>query len=288
MKILLLSTSLTLLFSGATARAACIPVPGAADLWLKSSLRWVWVGEMHGTGETPAAFGDLVCDALAHGKHVTVALERFTAEQPALDAIVGGGNVQDAEATLLASAGWKIFDGRSSQAMLALLVRLRELKKQYPDLRVAAIDGPAFTGELGSRDEAIGQSVRALGGSQSDDLVLVLTGNVHAMKHPFSSYKTSVMFLPADQVFSLVVTDRGGEAWVMSNAGCGAQAYSSPDRDKTRPFGIYADPAYAKSGFDGVFALGGQLSASSPANTAAVEAAPCRKDFLAQPSSSAR
>lgn len=285
MKILLWSTSLTLLFSGANARAACSPVPGAADLWSKSSLHWIWVGEMHGTAETPAAFGDLVCDALAHGKHVTVALERPTAEQPALDAIVGAGNIQDAEATLLASAGWKIFDGRSSQAMLALLIRLRELKKQYPDLRVAAIDGPAYTGELGSRDEAIGQSVRALGGSQSDDLVLVLTGNVHAMKHPFSSYKTSAVFLPADQVFSLLVTDRGGEAWVMTK-GCGPQPNSNPDRDKARTFGVYTDSAYAKSGFDGVFALGKQTTASSPANTAAVEAAPCRKDFLAQPSSS--
>jgi hypothetical protein len=263
--------------------AAYTPVPGAADLWSKSSLRWVWVGEMHGTAETPAAFGDLVCDVLAHGKHVTVALE-----QPALNAIVGGGNVQDAEATLLASVGWKIFDGRSSQALLALLVRLRELKKQYPGLRVAAIDGPAYTSELGSRDEAIGQSVRALGDSQPDDLVLVLTGNIHAMKHPFSSYKTSVMFLPADQVFSLFVTDRGGEAWVMTTAGCGPQANSNPDRDKTRTFGVYTDSAYAKSGVDGVFALGKQATASSPADTSAVEAGPCRKDYLAQRSSSAR
>jgi hypothetical protein len=288
MKMLLCLAFLSLLFSNSIARAACTPIPGAADLWSNSSLRWVWVGEMHGTVETPGAFGDLVCDALAHGKHVTVALERFTNEQPALDAVLGAGNVQDAEATLLADAGWRqFFDGRSSQSMLALLVRLRDLKKQYPALRVAAIDGPSYTQEPGSRDEAIGQSVLALAGSQSNDLVLVLTGNVHAMKHPFSSYKTSAMFLPADQVFSLLVTDRGGEAWMMTNAGCGAQAHSNPDRDKTRTFGIYADPSYAKSGFDGVFALGRQVTASSPANTAALEASPCRKDFLAQPSSSA-
>jgi len=285
MKILLYVTFVSLLFSEPIAHAACAPVPGAAYLWSKTSLRWVWVGETHGTVETPRAFGDLVCDALIHGKHVTVALERFTSEQPTLDAVVGSGSIQDPEATLLSGVGWsQMFDGRSSQAMLALLIRLRELKKQYPELRVAAIDGPSYTEEPGSRDEAIGQSVLALAGPQTDDLVLVLTGNVHAMKHPFSSYKTSASFLPPDKVFSLLVTDRGGEAWMINNIGCGAQAHSNPDRDKTRTFGIYTDPAYNKSGFDGVFALGVQVTASPPANTAALNAAPCRKDFLALPS----
>jgi len=125
--------------------------------------------------------------------------------------------------------------------------------------------------------------VLALAGSKPEDLVLVLTGNIHAMKHPFAGYKTSAMFLPSEQVLSLLVTDRGGEAWMMTGAGCGVQAHSNPDRDKTRAFGIYADPGYAKSGFDGVFALGRQVTASSPANAAAAEAAPCRKSFLAQP-----
>jgi hypothetical protein len=76
----------------------------------------------------PAAFGDLVCDALAHGKHVTVALERVTKEQPILNSIVNGANLEEAEGKLHAEPGWQLFlDGRSSQAMLSLLVRLREL-----------------------------------------------------------------------------------------------------------------------------------------------------------------
>lgn len=265
---------------------ACKPVPGAANLWTKPSLHWVWIGEMHGTAETPAAFGDLVCDALANGKHVTVALERVTKEQPALNSILNGLKLEDAEATLLAEPGWHIFlDGRSSQAMLSLLVRLRELKKQYPDLRVDAIDGPSYTDAPGSRDEAIGKSVLALAGSHPGDLVLVLTGNVHAMKKPFSTYNTSAMYLPADQLYSLLVTDRGGESWKWTDVGCGAQANSNPDRDMTRTFGIYSDPAYTKSGFDGVFALGKQITASPPANTTAVEASECHKKFLTQPTS---
>jgi hypothetical protein len=244
---------------------------------------------MHGTAETPAVFGDLVCDALAYGKHVTVALERVTKEQPILNSIVNGANLEEAEGKLLAEPGWQLFlDGRSSQAMLSLLIRLRELKKQRPDLRVDAIDGPSYTDAPGSRDEALGKSVLGLAGSHPGDLVLVLTGNVHAMKKTFSSYNTSAMYLPADELYSLLVTDRGGESWNWTDVGCGAQANSNPDRDKTRTLGIYADPAYSKSGFDGVFAFGKQVTASSPANAAALEAAACHKEFLAHQGSLSR
>lgn len=177
--------------------------------------------------------------------------------------------------------GWQeVFDGRSSQAMLKMLLHLRELRTHYPALRVKAIDGPDYGGGPGERDEAMGKSVLALEGSKPNELVLVLTGNVHAMKRALPAYKTSVMFLPADQVFSLLVTDRGGEAWIATDRGCGPQARTNPDRDKTRPFGIYEDPEYVKSGFDGLFALGRQVTASSPANSTAAEASPCRKDYL--------
>lgn len=33
--------------------AACKPIPGAATLWSKPALTWVWVGEMHGTMKPP-------------------------------------------------------------------------------------------------------------------------------------------------------------------------------------------------------------------------------------------
>ena len=116
---------------------ACQPIPGVAQLWSSATTHWVWVGETHGTAETPAAFGDMVCDALAHGRHVTAALERPTIEQPAVDAIVGSGDRKAAENALLNQPDWReIYDGRTSQAMLDLLFRLRELKAQYPALRV--------------------------------------------------------------------------------------------------------------------------------------------------------
>jgi hypothetical protein len=71
----------------AAASPSCLPVPGADQIWSKASVHWVFIGELHGSNETPAAFRDLVCDAIAQGKHVTVALERPTSEQAALDNI---------------------------------------------------------------------------------------------------------------------------------------------------------------------------------------------------------
>lgn len=266
--------------------ADCKPVPGASELWSRSSIRWMWVGETHGTAEIPATFGELVCDALAHGRHVTVALERPNTEQAAIDALVGSGDQKAGEQELLHQPDWReSYDGRSSQAMLELLLRLRKLKARYPALRVVAIVDPdAFAVSPAADDEAMGHAALALEGKQSADLVLVLTGNTHALKNPLLRYKTAAMSLPAEQLVSLQVTSAGGEAWTMSDKACGASSAGVPDKDKTRLFGIYLDPGLARFGVvDGILALGKSTLASPPANTGALATASCRKDFLSQP-----
>jgi hypothetical protein len=266
--------------------ATCKPVPGASELWSRSSIRWVWVGETHGTAEIPATFGDMVCDALAHGRYVTVALERPNTEQAAIDALVGSGDRKVAEQELLNQPDWReSYDGRTSQAMLDLLFQLRKLKAQYAVLRVVAIVDPdAFASSPAADDEAMGHAVLALEDKQSADLVLVLTGNIHGLKNPILKYKTAAMSLPAEQSISLQVTSAGGQAWTMNDKGCGASSGGVPDKDKTRPFGIYLDPALARFGMvDGILALGKPTLASPPANTGALATASCRKDFLSQP-----
>jgi hypothetical protein len=101
----------------------------------------VFIGELHGSNETPAAFYDLVCDAIAHGKHVTVALERPSSEQAAMDNILTAKSLAKAKEELLQLPGWKdVLDGRASEAMLRLLVSLRELHRLHPDLKVIAFE----------------------------------------------------------------------------------------------------------------------------------------------------
>ena len=46
------------------AAAACSPIPGDDALWSRPSLRYVIVGEMHGSAETPAIFADLVSTSI--------------------------------------------------------------------------------------------------------------------------------------------------------------------------------------------------------------------------------
>src|SRR6476646_3636112 len=125
----------------AAAGASCSPVPGADQIWSKPSLHWVFIGELHGSNETPAAFRELVCDAIARGKHVTVALERPTSEQSALDNILTARDLATAQESLLQLPHWKEgMDGLASEAMLRLLVSLREIRRLQPDLKVVAFD----------------------------------------------------------------------------------------------------------------------------------------------------
>src|SRR5215472_1190770 len=117
--------------------APCSPIPGADQIWSKASVHWVFIGELHGSNETPAAFRNLVCDAIAQGKHVTVALERPSSEQAALDNILTAKDLSTAQKSLFQLPDWKeVLDGRASEAMLRLLVSLRELRKLQPDLEV--------------------------------------------------------------------------------------------------------------------------------------------------------
>ena len=215
----LLAMGLT--FNAAAAVTSCSPVPGADQIWSKSSVHWVFIGELHGSNETPAAFRELVCDAIAQGKHVTVALERPSSEQSALDNILTAKakDLPAAQQSLLQLHGWKdVLDGRGSEAMLRLLISLRELRKLHPDFKVVAFDAPYTGTALGARDEAMAHALLALKPEKANDMVLILTGNLHAMQAS-KRYDLTAMYLPPKEILSLEVTDRGGGIMVRRHQG---------------------------------------------------------------------
>ncbi|HYL82951.1 MAG TPA: hypothetical protein VE263_01855 [Candidatus Angelobacter sp.] len=280
---LLLAMGLAINAAGAT--TACSPIPGADQIWSKASVHWVFIGELHGSNETPAAFRDLVCDAIAHGKHVTVALERPTSEQAALDNILTAKDLAAAQESLLRLRDWKeVLDGRGSEAMLRLLVSLREFRKLQPDLRVVAFDAPyAGPPAAAPREAAMGHALLALS-PKPNDLVLILTGNLHAMQASKRGYDLAAMYLPPKEILSLEVTDRGGETWSQSTEdGCGPQEGGVPDKDPTRPYGIFLDPSLAPFGkVDGVLSLGVPLTPSAPAAGEPSPFPACRTKFLSE------
>jgi len=270
----------------AAASASCSPIPGADQIWLKAGVHWVFIGELHGSNETPAAFRELVCDAIAQGKHVTVALERPTSEQAALDNILTGKDLSAARESLLRLPRWKEgMDGLASEAMLRLLVSLRELRTLQPDLKVVAFDAP-YSGPPSSaaRDEAMGHALLSLRSTKANDLVLILTGNLHAMQAPKRGYNLAAMYLPPKEILSLEVTDRGGETWSDSGAdGCGPFKGGVGDKDAKKPYGICLDPDLAPFGkVDGVLSLGVPLTASAPAAGEPSPAPACRAKFLSE------
>ena len=275
-----------LAINAADAMATCSPLPGAEQMWSKTEVRWVFVSEMHGSNETPAAFLDLVCDALARGRRVTVALERPTSEQAALDGILTAKDLMAAKAALLGQQGWNgrvsgFLDGRGSEAMLRLLLSLRELRHSYPDLSVAAFDAPPTGDAPGARDEALGHALLALGAAKPRNTILILTGNYHAMQAPMSGYDLAAMFLPPKERISLEVTDRGGESWSSDGAACGPSKGSVLDKEAARPRGIYLDPSLAPYGkVDGILALGLALTASAPAAGEPSPLPDCRIKFI--------
>jgi len=268
----------------AAATTSCSPVPGADQIWSKPSLHWVFIGELHGSNETPAAFYDLVCDAIAHGKHVTVALERPSSEQAALDNILTAKDLAKAKEELLQLPGWKdVLDGRASEAMLRLLISLRELHRLNPDLKVVAFDAP-YTGTApGARDEAMGHALLSISPAKPNDLVIILTGNLHAMQAS-KRYDLAAMYLPPKEILSLEVTDRGGESWSQdATGGCGPFKGGVGDRDAKKPYGIYLDPSLAPFGkVDGVLSLGVPLTASAPAAGEPSPVPACRTKFLSE------
>ena len=271
--------------NAAGASTSCSPVPGADQIWSKPSVHWVFIGELHGSNETPAAFRDLVCDAIAQGKHVTVALERPSSEQAALDNILTAKDLARAKESLLQLPRWKEgMDGLASEAMLRLLVSLRELHSLHPDLKVVAFDAP-YTGTApGARDEALGHALLELRPNKPNGLVLILTGNLHAMQASKRGYDLAAMYLPPKEILSLEVTDRGGESWSEdATGGCGPWKGGVGDKDAKKPYGIFLDPSLAPFGkVDGVLSLGVPLTASAPAAGEPSPLPTCRTKFLSE------
>jgi hypothetical protein len=267
----------------ADAKVVCSPISGANQIWARASLHWILVGELHGSNEGPAAFGDLVCNALAQGKRIIVALERPSSEQRAINDILTAKNLSSARQALLPEPGWENgMDGRASLAMLRLLIFLRYLHTSYPKLRVAAFDVPYSGVAPGARDEAMGRALLSLRMESPNSVVLILVGNAHAMKAPQFGFNPAAMYLPQEEILSLEITDRHGESWSSIDDSCGPMKGGVGDKGKTKPRGIFLDPSLAPFGkVDGILSLGVPLTPSAPASGEPSPLPACRIKYLA-------
>jgi erythromycin esterase-like protein len=106
--------------------------------------RVILVGETHGNEQSPAFVARLVCALLAQGRPVILAVERTTAEQPALDRFLASpGGAEDIRA-LVSDPDWasSTQDGRSSHAMLNLVDQIRRWRQAGQRVELVAMVQP--------------------------------------------------------------------------------------------------------------------------------------------------
>lgn len=254
------------LLTASAAPAACLPVEGAATLWAKRETRWVIVGEMHGTNETPDAFTNLVCLAAQSRGPVTVAIEYPADMQAVLDVWLASDGGESARTALLAAPFWRrsTQDGRTSVAFLRMLDRLRMMHRAGTVRSVRAFcppnDGPVVSDYNAAMADRLTTIADAAPG-----LVMVLVGNFHAinrvMTTPQGSIRPAASLLPANKKASVDIVGSGGSMWACQMDGCHRYDYPAQPRTRAR---IVSDTSEDHR-YDMVYTLGKPYSAAEPA-----------------------
>jgi hypothetical protein len=253
------------------AAVECHAPAGTSALWERDDLRFLIVGEHHGTAETPAVFGEIVCDALAAGKTVVVGLEHLEEDADVFAAFLASDGDADALRRFLADVDWaesaeRFPDGRTSEAMFRLLQRLRDLRAAGLPLSVAPfIRAPTQnTGSQGPYEEGLAASL--MEASSEGAVTIVLVGNIHAMKVDTSvlggssSFAPMASHLPAESTLSLFAMPSTGEAWACGRDSCGVRSAGWGGKaERVVELGVVTPVA----GFDGVLHVGA-VTASPP------------------------
>ena len=213
--------------------------------------RTLILGEMHGTRELPEAAGAIACDASRRGP-VVLGLEL------PVEALSQPGQ----------SAYWReaFPDGRSSEAMAALVERVATWRREGRPLEVLAFDGNETATE--SRDTVMAATIARRRAERPDATFVLLMGNLHARKQVGSPWKpddghrwlaTQLRF----PVTALNVAAPAGTMWVCTGAAresCGARSWNASKGAQASNSVRLENSAV----FDGVLDLA-SLTASPPA-----------------------
>jgi hypothetical protein len=245
----------------ASGPVACDPPEGASALRRGSVLKFLLLGEYHGTSEMPYIAGEIVCDLARSGKRVAVAFEIPDSQNDAVAGYVAGA--RDLNGLFWGSKFWAMSpsDGRNSQAMVRLLTRLRELRTAGFPVSAAAIDyskatkwsaaesirrfspAPDIDVARSRRDLAMADRLLELEATKQFDIIVVYLGSAHAdlyaRRKPFFSPDTGKInrhmaigagaLLPVSRTISLKFVHSGGTAF--ANRGPGGQGFDAIPAD---------------------------------------------------------
>lgn len=260
--------------AGTNRNLRCSPPSGAESLWKLADLNFLVIGELHGTRETPRVFGELVCSATTEAKkRVLVALEFPETARAAFEAYVASKGTDEDRSKFLVESGVmarsQFPDGRTSEAMLRMVERLRMLRGAGRQVFVTTFQRPISTPSESQTPYEIdlADSLRKAFDSGNYDLAMVLVGNAHARRVtvtpgggqlPFDPMATH---LPSESTLTLNAVTGAGEAWNCQSTGCGVHRRESQSMGGTSS--IVLDDKLLP-GYDGVIGIG-PITASLPA-----------------------
>lgn len=211
--------------------------------------RLILLGEFHGTREIPRLVARLADGYAAEGP-VRVALEVDHREQDAIDAFLRSDGGTDARAALEQRRFWQRPDDQHSALathdVLDLIDAVRSLRARGRDVAVLAYDvsTDAPRPDPDWRDRAMAASVRTAFDALPRGRLLMLTGNVHAMKRRLG-YLPAAAPLPAGvhlaplQPFSVRITAHAGYSWGCARRPCGPAPADGHDAASGRRAGEY-------------------------------------------------
>lgn len=236
-------------------------IPGLSAILDRPGLRYLVIGEMHGTEEMPAFFGDLVAEAAAR-KPVTVVLEYPQSRQRDLDRYLASPGGEADRKTLLAADYWvRGRDGRSSRAMLLLIEKLRSLQ-----LPVSVCQPDGIAGDPTAYERVMGECWKQAA-DNSKRLTLIFVGNAHASFTPiFGDYLPAAAHLPREETISLDNLSAPGWAWYCRGADkCGEFPSHVLGTPQARGVYLGQDLPPEMGTYDGVYSAGPHFTASPPA-----------------------
>jgi len=142
----------------------------------------VFIGDMHGSVESPAFLRDLACHAMATHRPVVIAMEYDSADQRVLDQFLKTADEPQAVKMLTATPHWKgNRGGRASAAMRDALMSIWRQAREGSRVELLAYDGK--TQVIQERDKASAEFIRSKrAGSGKAAFWIVFGGNVHARK----------------------------------------------------------------------------------------------------------
>jgi erythromycin esterase-like protein len=241
--------------------------------------RLLLIGEMHGSNEAPALAADLAdrwTRPLPNGDRgpaVIVGLEYPLSEISALTRYVDSDGAEIEKRRLLASPFWSrdYQDGRSSQAMFALVETVRVLRKSGRNVQLTAFDmNDEQRAAKRNRDAAMADNLRAAIMENPSARFIVLTGNYHARQSVGARWDARYRFMTNYLIdlspYSLNVEAMRGAYWNCSGpqvADCKVVHFARDPADTHAP-GVWVDESTRQAGYDQSLMLD-QMSASLPA-----------------------